>query len=116
MISLAAMTEDLFLAGKTDEAWDQLQRVPRYQLEIWWDVFEPYCRFRLQAGIPPRPVNGLNVEIGSPLPRCSNLDPDGLGLRYFLSGGAISAYGICCRKDCILLKNAPILKKQEKFK
>lgn len=106
-ISLAGMVEDAFVAGQTEHAWEMLKDVPKYQMEIWWDVFEKFCLYRLTEGVVPRPVNGLNIEIGAPLPRCSALSPDGLGLRWYMSGGPISAYGVCCRKNCTLIKEAP---------
>lgn len=53
------------------------------------------CPNRVEPATERRPVNGLNVEIGSPAPRCTRKSPDGRGLIWLLSGGSILAYGRC---------------------
>lgn len=46
MISLAAMTEDMFMSGNTYKAYCMLKHVPLYQMQIYFDVFKNYCRFQ----------------------------------------------------------------------
>lgn len=53
-----------------------------------------------------RPVNGLNVEIGAPLPRCRLKLPEhwsGAGassLRWLASGGSPLVFGLCTPGAC----------------
>lgn len=66
------------------------------------------CRSRLEQPTPRRPVNGLNVEIGTPAARCINKPPvnaNGVkadAFRWLLSGGSELAFGVCCVSDCPL--------------
>lgn len=59
------------------------------------------CIYRLATLLPRRPVNGLNVEIGQPAPRCTLKLPDhwtGKGrsaLRWLGSGGSPLVFGHC---------------------
>lgn len=66
--------------------------------------FDLDCPDRRQPDLERRPVNGLNVEIGTPLARCMRQSPDGRGAVWVLSGGSILAYGVCCRASCPLEK------------
>ncbi len=58
------------------------------------------CPYRRELRTPRRPVNGLNVEIGSPQDRCMLRSPDGRGLAWVLSGGSALAYGYCYPNSC----------------
>lgn len=58
------------------------------------------CRSLLEPSLERRRVNGLNIEIGTPLLRCSRKSPDGRGLAWLLSGGSMLAYGHCNPNIC----------------
>lgn len=58
------------------------------------------CRSRLEPSLERRRVNGLNIEIGSTLPRCTRKSPDDRGLVWLLSGGSPLAYGHCTPSAC----------------
>jgi hypothetical protein len=58
------------------------------------------CKFREVPELERRRANALNVEIGSPSPRCTQKSPDGLGLRWWLSGGSLLSYGVCDVRNC----------------
>lgn len=66
------------------------------------------CRSRLEQATPRRAVNGLNVEIATPLARCMNKPPvnvNGIAadaFRWLGSGGSELAFGVCDVKDCPL--------------
>jgi hypothetical protein len=61
------------------------------------------CSFKCEPSASPRPVNGLNMEIPSPSPRCrlktpkhwGNFDP--MASRWILSGGSPFVLGHCDR-------------------
>lgn len=64
------------------------------------------CPNRLQEALPRRPVNGLNIEIGTPAARCKLKTPEewagrepkqGLSLadRWIQSGGSCLVFGCC---------------------
>ena len=65
------------------------------------------CPERVELPVPRRPANALNVEIGTPLPRCrlktpSNWgDHDPRGTRWILSGGDPLVLWVCS-VDCPL--------------
>lgn len=65
------------------------------------------CTACYRLNIERRPGNALNVEIGTPLPRCLLQPPDGRGvtcdggtLDYLRSGGNVLAYGVCAAGAC----------------
>ena len=66
----------------------------------WWPELATHCPNRIEPEIERRPVNGLNIEIGSPQPRCSHRSPDGRGLAWLVSGGSVLAYGCCEQRQC----------------
>lgn len=53
------------------------------------------CPERMCGETPRRPANALNVEVGTPQPRCRLKSPDGRGGAWLLSGGSPLAYGVC---------------------
>ena len=60
------------------------------------------CPHRMELDVERRPANALNIEIGTPVPRCKLKSPDGRGMIWILSGGSRLAYGVCsnvCPKD-----------------
>jgi hypothetical protein len=70
-------------------------------------AFAAECAHRCSLGIERRPGNALNVEIGTPQPRCLIKPPDGRGitkeggtLDYLRSGGNVLAYGVCSESSC----------------
>jgi hypothetical protein len=71
------------------------------------------CGSRQTLSPERRPANALNVEIGTPQPRCTLQPPDGRGvtkdgstLDYLRSGGSILAYGLCTSAACPKLTEA----------
>ena len=74
-------------------------------------IFSEYmlnCKHRQEPEIIRRPVNGLNIEIGQPLSRCllKPPHPHGSNLLWWMSGGSLLDYGVCCRNDCTEMKEA----------
>ena len=70
---------------------------------IEWKKFSKNCPHRIVLGIEPRPVNGLNVEIGSFSDRCFLKTPahwpkNATGLRWIGSGGSAIVFGRCTMK------------------
>lgn len=70
-------------------------------------AFAAACHDCHRPNIERRPGNALNVEIGTPLPRCLQKPPDGRGvtcdggtLDYLRSGGSVLAYGVCAESSC----------------
>jgi hypothetical protein len=65
------------------------------------------CPFRIEPPLERRPANALNVEIGTPMPRCTLKPPDNwarvsdkpMVLRWLNSGGSPLVLGNCS-KDC----------------
>jgi hypothetical protein len=63
------------------------------------------CPYRIALGVERRPANALNLEIGTPIPRCTRKLPDhwfGAGrsaLRWLGSGGSPLVFGYC-NTDC----------------
>lgn len=59
------------------------------------------CDDLIQLGVPPRPANALNIEVGQPLDRCRLKTPahwglvDPRGARWLLSGGSPLVLGLC---------------------
>lgn len=70
------------------------------------------CSSRMEQPTPRRPVNGLNVEVGTPSPRCINKPPVNVAgvkadaFRWLLSGGSELAFGVCCVATCPLKTHA----------
>ena len=58
------------------------------------------CRSHIQPSLERRRANALNIEIGSPLPRCTRKSPDGRGLAWLMSGGSPLSYGHCTPLAC----------------
>ncbi len=70
-------------------------------------AFAAACQSCERPNIERRPGNALNVEIGTPHPRCLLKPPDGRGvtcdggtLDYLRSGGSVLAYGLCEAATC----------------
>lgn len=68
------------------------------------------CEHRIEVQTPPRPVNGLNIEIATPQPRCIQKPPKHIknpehfhALRWILSGGDPLVFGRCS-SNCPKLK------------
>jgi len=67
---------------------------------------ERVCASQVLFQVQRRPVNGLNVEIGQPLPRCLNKLPEhwtGTGAssaRWIASGGSALVFGYCTPNAC----------------
>ena len=78
-------------------------KVPRIQIEAWWEDFAPICHQRLSFSTP-RGVSALNTEPQKPADRCKYKSPDGRGLAWLNSGGSGLTYGRCCKVGCPLLK------------
>ncbi len=59
------------------------------------------CKFRIALGVPRRPANALNIEIGEALPRCRLATPEDWGasdlraVRWLHSGGDALVLGTC---------------------
>jgi hypothetical protein len=66
------------------------------------------CPQRIELPLIRRPGNALNVEIGTPLPRCRCHTPedwganDPRGARWLASGGSGYVFGTCSRAACPL--------------
>lgn len=72
-----------------------------------FDAIAADCGARKEQRVERRPGNALNVEIGTPMPRCMLQPPDGRGvtkdggtLDWLRSGGNEIAYGVCCAANC----------------
>ena len=82
-----------------------LAQVPAWQWATpggHWRDLARHCCNRIQPSAERRPVNGLNIEIGTPAARCLFRSPDGHGvtkdgstLDWLRSGGDVLAYGRC---------------------
>lgn len=82
---------------------ESLKAPARWQIIGHWAEIRHYCLRRMTPEAERRPVNGLCIEAsGAALDRCSLQSPDGLGLRWLLSGGDMRAYGACCQDNCPL--------------
>lgn len=67
------------------------------------------CPYRVEVALTPRPVNGLNVEIGQPIDRCTMRPPEhwpatASVLRWLGSGGSALVLGACSALHCPLKK------------
>lgn len=74
---------------------------------ITWGSYSARCSNRVEPRLERRPGNALNIEIGSPAPRCLHQPPDGRGvtrdggtLDWLRSGGSVLAYGRCEAENC----------------
>lgn len=86
---------------------ESLKAPARYQIEGHWSEIRQFCQRRIEPQPERRRVNGLNVEAsGASLSRCLLQSPDGLGMRWYASGGSVLAYGVCCRENCPLATEA----------
>lgn len=72
--------------------------------------FSEGCNSKISPDLESRPANALNLEIGQPMPRCINSQPDnwpkdqGFGIRWLASGGGPLVFGVCCAGNCPKLK------------
>ncbi len=104
MITILGMALDLAEKGEIQKANDLLwYHTPIWQIKANWEDVQEICDQGITPSLERRRCNGLNIEIGFPLRRCLMRSPDGLGLRWYLSGGSVTAYGICEKKNCPLL-------------
>jgi hypothetical protein len=66
------------------------------------------CPHRIALEVPRRPRNALNVEVGTPLPRCRLRPPTHWPeeapsvTRWLLSGGSALMLGLCSCRACPL--------------
>ncbi|MBK8188851.1 MAG: hypothetical protein IPK79_00190 [Vampirovibrionales bacterium] len=106
MPTVAFIALEEFDRGNADAAQallESLRSPARFQIVGHWQEIRRNCQRRVTPEIERRRVNGLNVEAsGAALDRCLLQSPDGLGLRWWLSGGSILAYGICTLANCPL--------------
>ncbi len=79
---------------------EDIQALPAVQRDTWWTDLAPLCPSRRELPVARRPGNALNVEIGTPIPRCMDRSPDGRGAAWALSGGSMLAYGPCDGSAC----------------
>lgn len=98
MISLAQLIIDRHEAGKSIEK--EFAELPSFQMDVRFEDLSPICPSRMALDVERRPGNALNIEIGTPVPRCSQKSPDGRGLTWLRSGGSPLAYGVCAHHDC----------------
>ena len=85
----------------------ELRALPAFQVEAWWEDIAPHCPSRRVLPVERRPGNALNIEIGTPVPRCMERSPDGRGAAWVASGGSMLAYGVCCASGCPLRTVTP---------
>jgi hypothetical protein len=105
MISLARLVLETAEAGRHVLPGD-LDRIPAFQWDVYFDELAPLCPSRVQAPLLRRPANALNVEPVQPLPRCTLRQPaewKGRGasaLRWLASGGSPLVFGLCSCAGC----------------
>lgn len=64
------------------------------------------CPHRIALSVERRPANALNMEIGTPQPRCRCLTPDEWGaddpraVKWIRSGGSALVLGVCSARAC----------------
>ena len=81
----------------------ELDSIPAWQWATpggHWAELSRHCCNRVECDVPRRPGNVLNIEVGTPAPRCLFRSPDGRGLTWYLSGGSVLAYGACEQRHC----------------
>jgi hypothetical protein len=70
-----------------------------------FERFATGCPHRVVSETPRRPANALNVEVGTPSPRCALKVPKHWGdvssARWLFSGGSPLVLGVCSR-SCAL--------------
>jgi hypothetical protein len=96
--------------ASSEEKHEHLAQVPAWQWSVrggHWAELAKHCCNRVEPELLRRPVNGLNIEIGAPQPRCLFRSPDGRGftknggsLDWYLSGGSVLDYGHCQQSEC----------------
>lgn len=82
-----------------------LNRVPAWQ---WagehWPELSRHCPDREAIPIPPRKGNVICIEYMGGADRCLLQPPVGIparsNLAWFLSGGSVTAYGLCAKSRC----------------
>ena len=80
----------------------------KVSMSEYFKKFKANCPYLYKEDMPPRPVNGLNIEIGPPQDRCGlKLPahwPQGArnrgAARWVLSGGSALIFGCCDINDC----------------
>lgn len=92
-------------------ARDWLDHIPAWQVRAVFDDFSAACLNRCESALERRPVNGLNVEIGTPAPRCTLQPPEHWGdgasvTRWLGSGGSPLVLGACQVASCPRAQNA----------
>lgn len=111
MISALQLAIDHYEAGHTAAAQQVLDGMTpgaRFQIDVNFDAVRRICQHRRGGEYRARRANALNVEVGAySQDRCMRQSPDGRGAIWLLSGGALEAYGVCCRQGCPLATNAP---------
>jgi len=71
------------------------------------------CDSRVTLDVPRRRANALNIEVGTPAPRCLCKPPShwpvasGMALRWIASGGSALVFG-SCSQPCPLLANGEV--------
>ena len=103
MTSIALLTLVSLQAKKIDDIDAAMEMIPAWQWRISGGHFaelSKFCGQRIDLDVERRPANALNVEIGSPLPRCRSKAPDGRGDAWLLSGGSPLAHGLCVKHGC----------------
>jgi hypothetical protein len=65
-----------------------------------FSVVRESCPSRRELAVERRPGNALNIEIGTPMPRCVEKTPDhwpnaGMATRWIASGGDVLVFGLC---------------------
>ena len=105
MISLAQLIVDR--AAQNLSTTDAFEALPAFQMRVRFDDLCALCPSRIELEVERRPANALNVEIGTPVPRCRLRSPDGRGSAWLLSGGSPLAYGVCSARECPRAKQIP---------
>lgn len=105
MISLARLALDQWDKGDKSGANEMFDRLPRFQLEIYFDDVSARCASRVQAESHQRPCNGLNVEHFGGSHHCLNRKPghwpeSATAMRWIKSGGSVLVFGECCLTGC----------------
>ena len=72
-----------------------------------FEEFSTSCPYRIEIGITPRAVNGLNIEIAQAADRCILKRPahwpeTATALRWIGSGGDPLVFGVCEARKCSL--------------
>lgn len=78
------------------------------------DFFGNYaatCPHRIELEVPRRRANALNIEVGTPLPRCARRLPErwpegSSAVRWLWSGGSALVFSHCGYAGCPLKKKS----------